>query len=102
MPIKSPIQLFNCQSIREVPDSPGVYALLYTDDVIFFGRSHVSVRAALLGHRHGEEDSTTRIATHFRFELCEEPQLREEELLREYRESHGAYPWCNETTQTRA
>lgn len=102
MPIDSPIQLFSDEGVSTAPDMPGVYALLCAGEIILYGNSDVSVRTALQSHWRGEDDSVARIATHFQAELSTEPGLREEELLREYQESHGAYPWCNEMTEAHA
>ena len=99
MPIESPVQVLSAAAVREAPDAPGVYALLHQEEVIFYGRSTVSVRAALMGHRRCEDDSPTRVATHFQIEVCDDARTREEELLQEHLEMHGVYPWCNQLLQ---
>ena len=44
----------------------------------------------------GERGPCTREATHYGWELSQEPKQRELELLREYVDRHRSYPRCNE------
>ena len=80
--------------IAGAPQSPGVFALWQDDEVVYYGRAdgeRSTIRSRLLD-RH-EQDATQ--ATHYSWEVCENPAAREAELLREHQGSHGRPPRLN-------
>ena len=52
----------------------------------------------LIAHLKGERGPCTKDATHYGWELSQNPKQRELELLKEYAERHRSYPRCNEET----
>lgn len=83
------------------PDSSGVYGLYdQFHNVIYYGKSDVSVKDRLLSHFSGNEGRCTQSATYFNFEspAYPNPIKREEELLQEHRKIYGELPKCNDVS----
>jgi len=74
--------------LQGAPEAGGVYALWEGDQVVYYGRTG-GIRAALLEHLE-----RTR-ATHYSWEVCSDPALREAELLRKHEQLHGRPPRDN-------
>lgn len=96
MPIAGPKHSFKEVVLMDVLDKSGVYALWDEHDLIYFGKSHGSVRGRLLAHKMGYHGEDTKNAVSFQFEITDHPDSREIELLEEYRRLHGHLPRCNE------
>jgi hypothetical protein len=80
--------------IAGAPESRGVFALWQDDEVVYYGRADgegSTIRSRLLDRF--QEDATQ--ATHYSWEVCEDPAAREAELLREHQGSHGRPPRLN-------
>ena len=82
--------------ISGAPDSSGVFALWQDDEVVYYGRADggngATIRSCLLDRF--QQDATQ--ATHYSWEVCEDPAAREAELLREHLGSHGRPPRLND------
>lgn len=74
--------------VQGAPEMAGVYALWDGDELVYYGRA-AAIRSSLLAHLE-----RTR-ATHYSWEVCADPALREAELLREYQRAHGRPPRDN-------
>jgi|SRR5438105_3183531 len=100
MPLRSPRWPFTKAAIDNSPDDwGGVYALWREETLLYVGRApdgERSIRAALLAHLAGERGSCTQGATHYGWELAQDPKQRAYELLQEHVAAHRAYPPCNE------
>jgi len=80
--------------IAGAPDEMGVYALWDGEEVIYYGRGQI--RSRLLDHFHGRLDPLTRRATHYGWEICANPEVREAELLGEHKRVFGRAPRLNQ------
>jgi hypothetical protein len=100
MPMRSPKWPFTRAAIEHAPDDwGGVYALWREETLIYVGRAPDgarSIRAALFAHLAGERGPCTQGATHYGWELAQDPKQRAHELLQEHLATHRAYPPCNE------
>lgn len=85
---------FNRIVLAGAPAEPGVYALWQGDEIIYYGRAlnGTTIRTRLLEHYENRAQ-----ATHYSWEITQEPASRESELLREYREAYGRLPRMNAT-----
>jgi hypothetical protein len=80
--------------IAGAPENRGVFALWQDDEVVYYGRADgegSTIRSRLLDHY--EQDATQ--ATHYSWEVCDDPAAREAELLRKHLGSHGRPPRRN-------
>jgi hypothetical protein len=80
--------------IAGAPDAAGVYALWEGEELVYYGRAdgaQATIRARLLDHYY--EDAHK--ATHYSWEVCEDPGTREAELLAEHERAHGRPPRNN-------
>jgi hypothetical protein len=77
-----------------------VYALYDGDELIYYGRAQgrgVTIRSRLRNHLNGDEGACTQGATSYKRAVTERAKEREEELLNEYKRTHGGkLPRCNE------
>ena len=101
MPVRSPKWPFTQAAIEHSPDEwGGVYVLWRGDTMLFIGSApdggRNSIKADLLAHLRGERGTCTQAATHYGWELSQNPKERELELLKEYAARHRSYPRCNE------
>ena len=81
--------------IAGAPETHGVYALWQEDEVVYYGRAdgdRSTIRSRLLDHF--QRDAAQ--ATHYSWEVCDDPAAREAELLREHHRSHGRPPRLND------
>jgi hypothetical protein len=83
--------------IAGAPPDPGVYALWEHGELIYYGRTLGSwtLRQALRAHLGGRFHACTARATHYSWEICANPVVRELELLQEYRDRYARLPRCN-------
>jgi hypothetical protein len=79
--------------IAGAPEDPGVYALWDGEELIYYGRG--IIRQRLLDHFLGRVDPLTRRATHYGWEICRNPAVREAELLAEHQRMFGRPPRLN-------
>jgi hypothetical protein len=80
--------------IAGAPENRGVFALWRDEEVVYYGRADgegSTIRSRLLDHY--QQDPTR--ATHYSWEVCDDPAAREAELLREHQGSHGRPPRLN-------
>ena len=100
MPVRSPKWPFTSAAIEHSPDEwGGVYVLWRGETTIFIGSAPDggrSIKEDLFAHLRGERGACTQEATHYGWELAQNPKQRELELLHEYVERHRSYPRCNE------
>jgi len=100
MPVRSPKWPFTAAAVENSPDEwGGVYVLWRGDTLVFIGSSPDngrSIKSDLLAHLKGERGPCTKDATHYGWELSQNPKQRELELLKEYVQRHRSYPRCNE------
>lgn len=85
------------------PDDAGVYALWEGEELVYYGRAMgrgTTIRSCLFDHYEGRSDLAAR-ATHYSWEICGDPAVREAELLREFERIFGHLPRCNASGQTR-
>jgi hypothetical protein len=97
MPVRSETYPFTKGNVDKSPDEPGVYCLLRNRVVIYYGEAHDgTIRSRLQRHLSGAEGRCTQQATHYKREVCDDPEAREIELLMEYRLRNGRLPACND------
>ena len=98
MPINSQAHVLLPESIKFVPDEPGVYSL--EDDrnvVIYYGGTTDSVKGRLQRHHNGDEGPCTQLAIFFRYQIDSvTPMAREKILIAEHIQKFGRKPKCNE------
>lgn len=80
--------------LQGAPQDAGIYALWDGDELIYYGRA-LSIRARLLEHYEERLDTFAHRATHYSWEICDDPAAREGELLREFRRMFGRLPRGN-------
>lgn len=98
MPISGDKYPFTQENVDLAPTDQGVYALYDNDITIYIGRASETntIRSRLQAHKRGDEGSCTQSATHYRREVNRYPVTREQELLKEYKQTYGKLPRCNE------
>jgi hypothetical protein len=100
MPMRSPKRPFTRAAIENSPDEwGGVYVLWRGEAFLYVGSAPDvgrSIKEDLLAHLRGERGLCTQEATHYGWELSQNPKQRELELLREYVDRYRSYPRCNE------
>src|SRR3954471_19239164 len=77
---------FTRAMIEDAPATRGVYALWENEQLVCLGRAdggERNIRACLLEHLSGAEGDQARHATHYSWEICVDPELREAELLKQ-------------------
>ena len=82
--LASPKYQFKDALIHAAPDDPGVYALYFGDDLLYIGaargwNSADTIRSHLLAHVRGEAKPS--MATHYKWELHRNPDMRLTEIL---------------------
>lgn len=99
MPLRSPKWPFTPAAIEYSPDEwGGVYVLWRGETIVFIGSAPDNghgIKADLVAHLKGEHGPCTQEATHYGWELSQNPKERAVELLKEYLQRHRAYPRCN-------
>ena len=100
MPVRSPKWPFTSAAIEHSPDEwGGVYVLWRGEATLFIGSAPDggrSIKEHRFARLRGERGACTQEATHYGWELAQDPKQRELELLQEYVERHRSYPRCNE------
>jgi excinuclease UvrABC nuclease subunit len=89
---------FTKENIDKSPEDQGVYALYDNDVTIYIGKASQdnTIRKRLQAHKRGDEGRCTQSATHYRRKITRYPTTREQELLKEYIQTYGKLPHCNE------
>jgi hypothetical protein len=98
MPISGSAYPFTAMLIAGAPSEAGVYALWENAELIYIGRAlggRSTIRGRLVDHFSGADGPWTQRATHYRWELCPQPEARELELLQEYEARFHRLPRCN-------
>jgi excinuclease UvrABC nuclease subunit len=98
MTISGDLYPFTQENVDVSPEDQGVYALYDNDVTIYIGKAsqNDTIRKRLQAHKRGDEGKCTQSATHYRREVTNYATTREQELLREYKQSYGKLPRCNE------
>ncbi len=83
-------------SIDSAPAREGVYALYQGNELIYIGKAEHgdTIRSRLQNHLSGE-NTCTKDATTYRYEVCDNPRHREELYLQVYKQSYMKLPRCN-------
>ena len=87
---KLPRYPFTLAAIEYAREHSGVYALFDGDEAVYIGRALESdggIRAVLLMHLRN-----TSHGTNYTWEISRSPEVREAELLAEFREKHARLP----------
>ena len=98
MPIRTKKYRFAMSLVRYAPEETGVYALWHGDEMIYVGRAPEKaqgIQHCLIEHLQGSRGACTANATHYSWEICLLPAVREAEILREFRQAHHREPRCN-------
>lgn len=98
MPIRTKKYRFAMSLVQYAPEETGVYALWHGDEMIYVGRAAEKaqgIQHCLIEHLQGSRGVCTAKATHYSWEICLLPAVREAEILREFREAHHREPRCN-------
>jgi hypothetical protein len=76
----------------------GVYALYDGSETIYVGKGEGAegIKGRLKTHKASYEGHCTTQATHFNYEICSSPPLREAALLREHIQTWEKLPRCND------
>jgi hypothetical protein len=77
---------FTAAMVEDAPSTRGVYALWENDAILCIGRAdggEHTIRTCLFQHLGGAQGQQSRHATHYSWEICANPALREAEILRE-------------------
>jgi hypothetical protein len=80
--------------ISGAPAEAGVYALWDGEEVTYYGRAEggaTTIRSRLLDHYYADK----RRATHYSWEVCKDPAVREAELLQQHEQKFGRLPRNN-------
>lgn len=96
MPISGKTMKFTKENVDRSPDEPGVYVLFHDAEVIYYGEAHDgTIRNRLRRHQSGAEGPCTARSTHYKREVCDDPEAREVELLEAFMARYGRLPRCN-------
>jgi hypothetical protein len=89
---------FNPQNIAELPEEPGVFEFSQYNFVTYIGSADTSLRATLKRHLDGLEGFCTVATTWVKYEVAPADRVGayENELLEEFRATHGQLPRCND------
>jgi hypothetical protein len=95
MPIASPRYPFTQAAIAGAPDDPGVYALFYEQQIVFYGIAIgvATIQSRLQAHLSGMIPPDQ--ATHYAWEIARDPERKRAELLAEHEVLHGRLPIYN-------
>jgi len=77
---------FTAAMVEDAPTTRGVFALWENDELICIGRAdggERTIRSCLFEHLEGANGDQSRAATHYSWEICLDPEVREAELLRQ-------------------
>jgi hypothetical protein len=84
--------------ISGAPDDAGVYTLWDGEEVVYYGRAEgrradadCTIRSCLLDHYYNGAQKPT----HYSWEVCSEPAVREAELLAAHQQAYGRPPRLN-------
>lgn len=96
MPIKSSLFLTEDSTLKRIaPPRKGVYALYDQFAVLIYYGSTENIQAAISDHKNGKSKNIFD-AYYFSFEECQDPMIREKELLEEYKRLNKKLPLHNE------
>jgi hypothetical protein len=97
MPIRTKKYRFMLSLVEYAPEEAGVYALWQGEEMIYVGRADKGqgIQRCLMEHLRGGRGPCTAKATHYTWEICLLPTVREAEILRDFREAHQREPRCN-------
>ena len=95
MPIASPKYPFTRAALYGAPRLSGVYALYDGDELIYVGCAELpsSIQAKLVEHHLGVRDPSQ--ATHYSWEVCQDPPARQNQLIREFQKAYQRPPRHN-------
>jgi len=84
---------FDAETLRDVPEGPGVFTLWSGNEMLYIGRTEGSV--TLRDRLRGVLRASVPVS-HFTWEVTVTPKTRAGDLLSSYREKNGRLPWYNE------
>src|SRR2546423_393363 len=100
MPIAGRHWSFSSTVVSGAPETPGVFGLYEGGELIYLGSTvaGTTLRSVLATQLRNaaQAGSPIRDVTHYAWEIVGLPDLRELELLDEFRAQHGKAPRCNE------
>lgn len=82
------------ENIEKVPETSGVYQLDTAKETLYIGKSD-NLKRRLLEHLDSD-DSCIKKTTVFKYMVTTSPERTEDTLLKDYKQSHGKLPECNE------
>ncbi|HZM36916.1 MAG TPA: hypothetical protein VFC18_20835 [Burkholderiales bacterium] len=93
MPIASLRWRLDAETLRDVPESPGVFTLWSASDLVYIGRTdgNATLRDRLRSVLHAGV-----AVSHFTWEVTVTPRTRAGDLLNAYLEKNGRLPRYNE------
>ena len=104
MPISGKSYNFGEVNIDKAPAEHGVYVLYGGSPIIYIGQASgedVTIQSRLQSHHRGDEGPCSKRATTYRREVTAATDVREHELIEEYKEQHnGTLPPCNVQSAT--
>ena len=81
-------------NVEKVPEKSGVYRLDTAKETLYIGKSD-DLKRRLLEHLNSD-DPCIKKATIFKYLVTTSPERTEDDLLKEYQQTHGKLPECNE------
>lgn len=89
---------FDHDTVYDVPNTPGVYALWRYGELVFYGHAsgpESSIRMGLAEHLAGLHDRRTRTASHCSWETSADPESRSRQLLAQFWDTYNRLPAWN-------
>ena len=85
---------FTASLVAAAPSAPGVFALWQSGGIVYYGKADIIRRA--LGEHFSARDLSGRAISGCSWEVAVDPDLRHEELLRQYVAAHRCAPLWND------
>ena len=96
---------FTPAMIEDVPDLPGVYALWYDGELVYYGCASTfagyGIGFCLKQHLAEHQAGRGRLPTHYSWEITHRPQARHVELLNRFWRVFRRFPRGNEAVRPR-
>ena len=100
MPLAGRRWSFSATVVSGAPEASGVFGLYEAGELVYLGSTAAgtTLRSALAAQLRNatRPNSPIRDVTHYAWEIVGLPDLRELQLLDEFRAQHGKAPRCNE------
>ena len=85
---------FTATLVAAAPSAPGVFALWESGGIVYYGKADLIRRA--LGEHFAARELSGRKITGCSWEVAIDPDLRHEELMRQYAAAHRCAPLWND------